>query len=214
MSQNISLRDGEIAVVIGNVSVIMNVNTAFEVMAKLIVGCGCTEQEKKDIDINKNDNAPKGMCPGDIACQAAVVDPFANVPEVKSDTIGGKEKVPALVFTFDLERAAHYNDLRAGIGKCIKRFDSMASVDYHYGVASGTASSVANTWLPYMYQTGAMKMMIGDKKNYRFSSKYGGKTLRWNFTPFYDKQKVDRLVVFRADAVPQFIKDRYSNTHS
>jgi hypothetical protein len=59
-----------------------------------------------------------------------------------------------------------------------------------------------------------MNPMIGDKKNYRFSSKYNGKTLRWNFTPFYNKQKADRLVVFRADAVPQFIMDRYTKKHS
>ena len=221
MSQNINLRDGEIAVVVGNASIIMTVNTAFEVMAKLFIGCACTKeekQEKQDIDINKNDNKPKIVWPEDIAeltKEPATFDPFANIPEVKScDNVGGKEKVPVLVFTFDPERAARFNDLRAGVGKCIKRFDSMTSVDYHYGVNSGTASSVANTWLPYMHHTGAMNPMIGDKRNYRFSSKYNGKTLRWNFTPFYNKQKAERLVVFRADAVPQFIMDRYTKKHS
>lgn len=220
MSQNITLRDGEIAVVIGNASIILNVNTAFEIATKLFVGCACGKQEKQDIDINKNDNKPKVVWPEDIEeltkePEPAAFDPFANVPEVTSaNNVGGKEKVPALVFTFDPERAARFNDLRAGVGKCIKRFDSMTGVDYHYGVTSGTASSVANTWLPYMYQTGAMSPMVGDKKNYRFSSKYNGKTLRWNFTPFYNKQKADRLVVFRADAVPQFIMDRYTKKHS
>lgn len=223
--QNINLRDGEIAVVIGNASIIMNVNTAFEVMAKLFLGFGCDctkpeKQEKQDIDINKNTNKPKVVWPEDIAeltKEPATFDPFANVSEVKTgDSAGGKTKIPVLAFAFDSERAERFNDLRAGVGKCIKRFDSMAAVDCHYGVPSGTASLVANTWLPYMHHTGAMNPMIGDKKNYRFSSKCDGKTLRWNFTPCWnhDRKVADRVVVFRADAVPQFIMDRYTKKHS
>ena len=221
--QNINLRDGEIAVVIGNASIIMNVNTAFEVMAKLFLGfgCDCAKQEKKempDIDINKNSNKPKVVWPEDIVeltKEPVAVDPFANVSEVKSDTVGGKEKIPVLAFAFDAERAARFNDLRAGVGKCIKRFDSMAAADCHYGVASGTTSLVVNTWLPYLYHTGAMNPMIGDKKNYRFSSKCDGKTLRWNFSPYWNTEKgVTKVVVFRADAVPQFVMDRYTKKHS
>ena len=211
MSQNINLRDGEIAVVIDNTSIIMNVNTAFEVVAKLFnIDCGCTKQEKPDIDINKNDNKPT-VAELTKEPEPVAVDPFANVPHVKSSTIGGKDKVPVLAFSFDPERAARFNDLRAGVGKCVKRFDSMAAADLHYGAASGTASAVINTWLPYLYHTGAMNPMIGDRKNYRFSSKYDGKPLRWSFRPYYNTKDVNRVVVFRADAVPQFIMDRYNN---
>ena len=171
MSQNINLRDGEIAVVIGNASVIMNVNTAFEVVAKLFnIDCDCIKQERPDIDINKNDNKSKVVCPEDTAeltkePETVAFDPFANVPQVKSSTIGGKERVPVIAFSFDPERAARFNDLRAGVGKCVKRFDSMAAADIHYGAASGTASAVINTWLPYLHHTGAMNPMIGDRKN-------------------------------------------------
>lgn len=217
MSQNINLRDGEIAVVIGNASIIMNVNTAFEAVAKLFsIDCDCTKQEKPDIDINKNDNKPKVVCPEDPAehtkePETVAFDPFANVPHVKSNTIGGKDKVPVLAFAFDRERAARFNDFRAGVGKCIKRFDSMAAADLYYGAATGAASAVIKTWLPYLHHTGAMNPMIGNRKNYRFSSKYDGKHLRWWFRPYYNTEGIDRVVVFRADAVPQFIMDRYNN---
>lgn len=221
MSQNINLRDGEIAVVIGNASIIMNVNTAFEAVAKLFsIDCDCTKQENPDIDINKNDNKPKVVCPEDPAeltkePETAAFDPFADVPQVKTDTIGGKDKVPVLAFSFDPERAAHFNDLRAGVGKCIMRFDSMSAADLHYGVAAGAASAVIKTWLPYLHHTGAMNPMIGNRKNYRFSSKYDGKPLRWSFRPYYNFYKdVKRVVVFRADAVPQFILDRYTKKQS
>lgn len=217
MSQNINLRDGEIAVVIGNASIIMNVNTAFEAAAKLFnIDCNCTKQEKPDIDINKKDNKPKVVCPEDTADltkkpETVAFDPFANVPHVKTSTIGGKDKVPVLAFSFDPERAARFNDLRAGVGKCIKHFDSMAAADLHYGAASGTASAVIKTWLPYLYYTGVMNPMIGDRKNYQFSSNYYGKPLRWSFRPYYNTNDGKRVVVFRADAVPQFIMDRYNN---
>lgn len=220
MSQNINLRDGEIAVVIGNASIIMNVNTAFEAVAKLFsIDCDCTNQEKPDIDINKNDNKPKVVCPEDTAeltkePETVSFYPFTNVPHVKTDTVGGKDKVPVLAFSFDPERAARFNDLRAGVGKCIKLFDSMSAADLHYGVAAGTASAVSKTWLPYLYHTGAMNPMIGDRKNYRFSSKYDGKPLRWSFRPYYPTDNVKRVVVFRADAVPLFILDRYTKKQS
>lgn len=222
MSQNIKLNDDEVAVVIGNASIIMNVNTAFEIVGKLFGGDECDRpNEKAEVkDINKNDNKSKVVMTDDFNTlvkvankKPVVVDPFANIPEIKTSTstyIGGKEKVPVLVFEFDPKRAARYNDLRAGVGKCVKRFDSMAAVDDYYYVTYGTASAVANTWLPYWNHTGVMNPMIGGKKNYRFSSKYNGKNLRWSFFPYNIKDGCTRLVVFRADAIPQFILDRYT----
>ena len=212
MSQNINLRDGEIAVVIGNnASVIMNVNTAFEAIAKLFAGVTCTEEvkdtSKAEPVIPKNTpltpSMPKPVKP---------VDPFANVPEVKSGTVGGSEKVPVLVFEFNRGRAEKFNDLREGVGKCVKRFDSMAEVDRYYGLSSGTTSSVVNTWLPYNHCCGAMNPTVGCQKNYRFSSKFGGKKLRWNFFPYWNSADFnhDRAVAFRADAIPPFILDRYA----
>ena len=65
--------------------------------------------------------------------------------------------------------------------------------------------------LLYSNYTGAMNPMINNMKNYRFSLKCDGKSLRWSFTPFYNCNGNNRVVVFRADAIPQFIKDRYVN---
>ena len=49
MSQNIKLNDGEVAVIIGNASIIMNVNTAFDIVGKLFADAGCDcLKEKKD----------------------------------------------------------------------------------------------------------------------------------------------------------------------
>ena len=225
MSQNIKLNDGEIALVIDNASIIMNVNTAFEIVEKLFGGdgCDCPDENAEVKDTNKNDNKSEDVMTDNFDTlikvadkKPVVADLFANVPEIKSSTcVGGKDKVPVLVFEFDTKRAEQFNDLRAGVGKCIKRFDSMAGVDCYYYATPGTASAVANTWLPYCNHTGAMNPMIGDKKNYRFSSKYNGKPLRWSFVPYeFPKYGTRRLVVFRADAIPQFILDRYTKKNS
>lgn len=236
MSQNIKLNDGEVAVVIGNANFIMNVNTVFEIVGKLFVGAGCDcLKEKKDEkqcndfnknvfnknDFNKNNNKSKVNFAEEAvkdhknhkAVASDLSDLFSKVYELKTET--GGDKVPVIAFAFDSDRAKHANDLRAGVGKCIKRFDSMAAADWNYGVSAGTVSSVVNTWLPYMHHTGAMNPMIGDKKNYRFSSKYNGKSLRWSFAPLFDrKNNITRVVVFRADAIPQFILDRYTKKNS
>ena len=217
MNQDILLNDGEIAVVVGETSIIMNVNTAFEVFEKLLGGGN--KQNAGGVD-NTNTNTTKDIQNEFKAPQPVAQRPnqyahlFENVPQVKSTTPDCREKIPVLAFAFSSERAEKFNDLREGVGKCIKRFDSMAEVDRYYGMASGTASTVVKTWLPYIHHCGAMQLTIGGQKNYRFSSKFGGKTLRWSFYPFYNsgfaKNGYDRIIVFREDAVPQFILDRYT----
>ena len=226
MSQNIKLNDGEIALVIDNASIIMNVNTAFEIVEKLFGGEGrdCSEEkeEKKHNDFSKNEIINKNDNKFKVNSAEAIKEPktatypsnpsdlFSHVYEVKTDSVNA-DKVPVIAFEFDSDRAKSANDLRAGVGRCIMRFDSMAAADWNYGVSPGTASTVANTWLPYMHHTGAMNLKIGGKKNYRFSSKYNGKTLRWSFAPLSDhRDTTPRVVVFRADAIPQFILDRYT----
>ena len=220
MNQDIILNDGEIAVVVGETSIIMNVNTVFEVFEKLLGGGN--KQNAGGVD-NTNTNKDKDIQNEFKAPQPVAQRPsqyahlFENVPQVKSTTPACREKVPVLAFAFSSERAEKFNDLREGVGKCIKRFDSMAEVDRYYGMSSGTASTVVKTWLPYIHHCGAMQLTIGGQRNYRFSSKFGGKTLRWNFCPFYNNgfaKGYDRIVVFREDAVPQFILDRYTRSEN
>ena len=65
MDKNIILRDGEIAVVIDNASIIMNVNTALEVIEKLNARntkIDCTNDALKNI--NKN-SKPDNVCLND-----------------------------------------------------------------------------------------------------------------------------------------------------
>ena len=216
MSKNINLRDGEIAVVIGDASVIMNVNTAFEVFAKLF-SSSCNKKDSKDThDGGVNSNEIVALYNEFKAAEEQVVqqanknlNTFANVPEVKSSTGSFNDRVPVLAFTFDTKKATKFNDLRKGVGRFITRFNSMSEADNFYHVASGTASRVVNTWLPYVNYTGAMNPMSGNVKNYRFSSKHNGKSLRWNFTPLYNyAEDAERIVLFREDALPKFILER------
>lgn len=200
MDKNIILRDGEIAVVIDNASIIMNVNTALEIIEKL------NTRNTKDCSTKKT----------------VMQDPsLNNTAEAKSSSCSAKKEktVPVVAFEFDKERAYKWNDLREGVGKCIRRFDSMTEADIYYGVTAGTTSSVVNTWLPYINHIGVMNPMIGDMKNYRFSSKCEGKSLRWSLKPYCnqyrasDKEpkvgvKLRGVVLFREDAIPQFIFKR------
>ena len=214
MSQNINLRDGEIAVGIGDASVIMNVNTAFEVIEKLFKSEHCSnnndeeDNADKDEDLDNICHSNKNLINFDKLPEYLERFERERVQEVKSSTGGFNDKVPVLAFAFDTKKAARYNDLRKGVGRFLMQFDSMSDADTYYQVASGTASRVVNTWLPYVNYTGPMNPMSGDEKNYIFSSKYNGKSLRWNFTPFFNDEHVERVVLFREDSLPKFILDR------
>ena len=194
----------------------MNVNTALEVIEKL------NTRNTKDCnnDVIKNFNKtvkPNNVCLNDNTKDfkpnknSIYFELFKDVPEIKTkSSVPGILKVPVLAFAFDAEEARIRNDLREGVGECINRFDSMATADIYYNVSPGTASTVANTWLPYWNHVGAMNPMIGGKKNYRFSSKYNGKNLRWYLNNHsYFSKNVKQVVIFRADALPQFILDRF-----
>ena len=54
MEQNIKLNDGELAVVLGEATIIMNVNTAFELAEKAKHFTGCANEEKQE-EIDDND---------------------------------------------------------------------------------------------------------------------------------------------------------------
>ena len=207
MSQNISLCDGEIAVLMGDATVIMNVNTVLEIMS--IAGCIFNKQECKIAD------KPNAME------KTVSQDRSLNTAEAKSSGCSAKKEksVPVVAFEFDKDQVHRWNDLRAGVGKCINKFDSMTEADVFYGVTAGTTSSIVNTWLPYMNYSGIMNPMIGDMKNYRFSSKYKGKSLRWSLKPYCNQYrssdtipgnvvKLKGVVLFRADAIPYFITKR------
>ena len=221
MDKNIILRDGEIAVVIDNASIIMNVNTAFEIMS--IAGCVFNKQEQKIPDSLMQWIQTISLLLAKSSTKKTVIqDPsLNNTAEAKSSSCSAKKEktIPVVSFEFDKERAYKWNDLREGVGKCIKRFDSMTEADLYYGVTAGTTSSVVNTWLPYINHIGVMNPMIGDMKNYRFSSKCDGKSLRWSLKPYCnqyrpsDKEpkvgvKLRGVVLFREDAIPQFIVKR------
>ena len=221
MSQNINLRDSEIAVVIGDASVIMNVNTAFEIMS--IAGCIFNKQEQKIPDSLMPWIQTISLLLAKSNTKNTVIQDSSlnNTAEAKSSSCSAKKekRVPVVAFEFDKERAYKWNDLREGVGKCIKRFDSMTEADFYFGVTAGTTSSIVNTWLPYINHIGVMNPMIGDMKNYRFSSKCEGKSLRWSLKPYCnqyrasDKEpkvgvKLKGVVLFREDAIPQFIFKR------
>ena len=54
MEQNIKLNDGELAVVLGEATIIMNVNTAFELAEKAKQFTGIANEEKQE-EIDDND---------------------------------------------------------------------------------------------------------------------------------------------------------------
>lgn len=203
MEQNIILNDGELAVVLGEVSIIMNVNTAFELVEKskgFTTGCKEEKEEKqalKDV-IFKNDIEDE-------------LDTSVSKPRNHS-------RVPVIAFRFDSEQADRLNDLREGVGKYLGYFDSMQEACNWFDISKSNIIAVANTWRPYQNYNKAMNLRFGDKgngiMNIRFSSKNNGKKNSWyaeegNYGKRYHGPGANKKVVFfREDEIPQFILDK------
>lgn len=198
MEQNteIVLNDGELAVVIGEVSIIMNVNTAFELVEKSKGFIGCKEEKEEKQEI-KDDTEEE-----------------LNTSKIKSKT---HSRVPVIAFRFDSEQADRLNDLREGVGKYLGYFDSMQEASNWFDIPKSNIIAVANTWRPYQNYNKAMNLRFGDKgngiTNVRFSSNYKGKKNRWyaeegNYGRRYYGLEPNKVVFFREDEIPQFILDK------
>ncbi len=196
MEQDIKLNDGELAVVIGEVSIIMNVNTAFELVEKA-KGFTCYKEEKEENQEIKDDTEEE-----------------LNTSKIKSRT---HSRVPVIAFRFDSEQADRLNDLREGVGKYLGYFDSMQEASNWFDIPKSNIIAVANTWRPYQNYNKAMNLRFGDKgngiTNVRFSSNYKGKKNSWyaeegNYGRRYYGLEPNKVVFFREDEIPQFILDK------
>ena len=196
MEQDIKLNDGELAVVIGEVSIIMNVNTAFELVEKAKGFTGYKEEKEEKQEI-KDDTEE------------------LNTSKTKPRT---HSRVPVLAFRFDSEQADRLNDLREGVGEYLGWFDSMQDASNWFDISKSNIIAVANTWRPYQNYGKAMNLRFGDKgngiTNIRFSSSYKGKKNTW-YVEEGNRGKRHRgtgankkVVFFREDEIPQFILDK------
>ena len=195
MEQNIKLNDGELAIIIGEASIIMNVNTAFELVEKAKGFTGYKEEKEEKQEI-KDDTEE------------------LNTSKTKPRT---HSRVPVIAFRFDSEQADRLNDLREGVGKYLGYFDSMQEASNWFDIPKSNIIAVANTWRPYQNYNKAMNLRFGDKgngiTNVRFSSNYKGKKNRWyaeegNYGRRYYGLEPNKVVFFREDEIPQFILDK------
>ena len=204
MEQNIILNDGELAIVIGEASIIMNVNTAFELVEKAKGFTGCKEEKEekqvlKDVIFAGKDNTEDEL----------------NTSKIKPKT---HSRVPVIAFRFDSEQADRLNDLREGVGKYLGWFDSMQDASNWFDISKGNIIAVANTWRPYQNYSKVMNLRFGDKgngiTNIRFSSSYKGKKNTWyaeegnHGRRYHGPEANKKVVFFREDEIPQFILDK------
>ena len=204
MEQNIKLNDGELAIVIGEASIIMNVNTAFELVEKAKSFTGCKEEKEEKLELKDVIFADKD-----------ITEDKLNTSKTKPKT---HSRVPVLAFRFDSERADRLNDLREGVGRYLGYFDSMQEASNWFDISKGNIIAVANTWRPYQNYSEVMNLRFGVKgngiENVIFSSKYNGKKNSWyaeegNYGKRYHGPEHNRKVVFfREDEIPQFILDK------
>ena len=200
MEQNIKLNDGELAVVLGEASIIMNVNTAFELVEKAKSFTGSDNEEKPE----SNDDNDDDLCE---EINDDIDDIMENSEDEEQEDRKKYETVPVVCFTFDLDLAKRTNDIIAGIGDFQGRFDCIfQAVDWLY-IGSEAIENTINTWLSFKG-----KSEIDFNKFYN-STDEEGKPRKWwtakcDGIDYPPMGGFKRLVFFRADEIPTFILTR------
>lgn len=183
--KRISLNDDKLAIVIDEVSVIMNVNTVFELI-------------KKAKEFTKNDtrkNNKKGKLK-------------------TSDTKPRKHcRVPVVAFEFNEDRAKLFkNDPREGIIKYLGLFDSMHYASSWFAMPKSDIIAVANTWRPFQKIDGLMDIRnfpeYKDKKNmwYAEEGKAWGRT-KLRKVAFFRADEIPKFILDMTDRyIPPCVK--------
>ena len=202
MEQNIKLNDGELAVVLGEASIIMNVNTAFELVEKAKSFTGSANEEKQEV----NDDNDADLCE---EINDDIDDIMENNEDKEQEDRKEYETVPVVAFTFDLDLAERENDIIAGIGNFKGRFDSIVKATNWYYIGSEAIKNTVNTWLSFKDSS-----EIDFKKFYE-STDEEGKPRKWwtakcDGIDYPPMSGFKRMVFFRADEIPTFILMRKS----
>ena len=202
MEQNIKLNDGELAVVLGEASIIMNVNTVFELAEKAKGFTGCVNEEKPE----SNDDNDADLC-------EEIIDDIDDIMENSEDEEQEDRKiyetVPVVAFAFDLELAERENDIIAGIGNFKGRFDSIFDATNWYYIGSEAIKNTVNTWRSFKNNSNI------DFKEFYKSTDEEGKPRKWwtakcDGIDYPPMSGFKRMVFFRADEIPTFILMRKS----
>ena len=202
MEQNIKLNDGELAVVLGEASIIMNVNTAFELVEKAKSFTGSANEEKPE----SNDDNDVDLCE---EINDDIDDIMENSEDEEQEDRKIYETVPVVAFAFDLDLAERENDIIAGIGNFKGRFDSIFDATNWYYIGSEAIKNTVNTWLSFKNNSNI------DFKEFYESTDEEGKPRKWwtakcDGIDYPPMSGFKRMVFFRADAIPTFILMRKS----
>lgn len=202
MEQNIKLNDGELAVVLGEASIIMNVNTAFELVEKAKSFTGSANEDKPE----SNDDNDADLCE---EINDNIDDIMENSEDEEQEDRKIYETVPVVAFAFDLDLAERENDIIAGIGNFKGRFNSIFDATNWYYIGSEAIKNTVNTWLSFKNNS-----EIDFKKFYE-STDEEGKPRKWwtakcDGIDYPPMSGFKRMVFFRADEIPTFILMRKS----
>ena len=202
MEQNIKLNDGELAVVLGEASIIMNVNTAFELVEKAKSFTGSANEEKPE----SNDDNDADLCE---EINDNIDDIMENSEDEEQEDRKIYETVPVVAFAFDLDLAERENDIIAGIGNFKGRFDSIFDATNWYYIGSEAIKNTVNTWLSFKNNSNI------DFKEFYESTDEEGKPRKWwtakcDGIDYPPMSGFKRMVFFRADEIPTFILMRKS----
>jgi len=145
--QETILRDGEVAILVGDVQVIMNENTVLSMMEKF----GLIEKVK-DTESASDIIGKITVAVGQVAAPKQKAEPVypiskqTNVPQDGRDVMNSGHCRPIMAFVYDKDVVKETGNLYSGFKARYMYFDSAKEAEEYFELSNGRVSAIARTW--------------------------------------------------------------------
>lgn len=145
--QETILRDGEVAILMGDVQVIMNENTVLSLLEKF----GLIEKVK-DTEPASDIIGKITVAVGQVAAPKQKAEPVypiskqTNVPQDGRDVMNSGRCRPIMAFVYDKDAVDKTGNRYSGFKARYKYFDSAKEAEEYFDLSSGRVSAIARTW--------------------------------------------------------------------
>lgn len=169
------LRDGEIAILVGGVEIIMNDNTLLGLLGKF----GLVEKAEKPAKSEE-------LLAAIIAKFSGTVTPVATEPAKPAcppcpyhdGTCAPLSTKPVAVFEYDKDKVDSTSNRYAGLVRRVKWFESAQDAEAYYGISKGRVSAIARSWAYIIEKSWNKK--VANKNQYADKNEYSG-TYEWGY---------------------------------
>lgn len=186
--QETILRDGEVAILMGDVQVIMNENTVLSLLEKF----GLIEKVKEPeatsdilgkITVAIGQVGTPVAAPKQTAGDVYPISKQTNIPQDGHAVLRAGRCRPIMAFVYDKDAVDKTGNRYSGFKARYKYFDSAKEAEEYFDLSSGRVSAIARTWEYIVNDSWKKGIKSNPQNQVAWKDSYSG-TYSWYNTPY------------------------------